>query len=188
MGAPAGIFDPLTLPRKGVTGTIGMPGMSGTGGADPLQVEPTLTYRNQYGTDVSAGYNVGSGDITGRAVIPIGDAVNGNRLELRGGYGPSGPSAFIGFKKLNVPSLDQEAFNASIEQNDPEYAKYLRENPGSLERARAARERKMREAALGMNRSGAPSYELGLDVFGNRRMAGSGPFAGAMDEVMNNLQ
>lgn len=167
-----------------------IPGMPVPGmepGVSPAQIEPTLSYSNQYGTDVSAGYNVGSQEFNARAVIPVGDATDGNRLELRGGYGPGGPSAFVGFKKINVPSLSGDDVRASAAKMDPGYAKYLAENPEALEAARLARQKQMREEALGINRIGAPAYQVGLDAFGGGRNAGEGPFAGAMEVVKNGM-
>lgn len=188
MGAPAGMFDPLTLPRKG-----GMlpPGMS-DGAAPPGQMQqgiaPALSYKNQYGTDLSAGYDVDTQSVTGRAVIPVGDATDGNRLELRGGYGEGGPSAFIGFKKINVPNLSSVQVAGDAAQVDPEYAQYLEANPGALERVRAAREKQLREAALGINRTGGTAWEIGLDPFGGRtKMAGQGQFSPVMDDVMSQM-
>jgi len=68
-----------------------------------MQVNPTLTYDNRYGTSLRGGYNVGTGQVEGSATLPIGAAENGNMLTIKGGYGPQGPSAFIGFTKKNVP-------------------------------------------------------------------------------------
>lgn len=70
-------------------------------GSAGMQVSPTLTYDNQYGTSLRGGYNVGTGQLEGSATLPIGAAENGNLLTIEGGYGPQGPSAFIGFKKKN---------------------------------------------------------------------------------------
>ena len=189
MGAPNGMFDPLTLPRRGAPG-MPIPGMPMPGmepGLTPAQVEPTLSYSNQYGTDLSAGYNIGSQEFNARAVIPVGDATAGNRLELRGGYGPGGASAFLGFKKINVPSLSGDDVRASAAKMDPGYAKYLAENPAAVEESRLAHQKRMREEALGINRIGAPAYQVGLDVFGGGRKAGEGPFAGAMEAVMQGM-
>jgi hypothetical protein len=93
-----------------------MPGASIQPQAVPFA--PTAMYRNKYGTDVQAGYNLQTGELQGEATFPLGDAANGNMLTIRGGYGgESGPSAFIGFTKRNSDAAKQ-----MIQQNPDEYS------------------------------------------------------------------
>lgn len=150
--------------------------------ASGIPISPSIRYSNQYGTDAGIGFDLNSRSVQGDAVIPIGDATQGNRLELRGGYGPDGPSAFIGFKKLNVPNLSSVEAAGNAARQDPEYAAYLEANPDKLERVRQAQEKQIREQALGINQTGQSSYEVGLDLFGNvgrRRGAMGTPMAGS---------
>jgi hypothetical protein len=148
-----------------------MGGQAGVSGG--IQLRPSIRYSNQYGTDVGVGFDLNSRSVQGDAVIPIGDATQGNRLELRGGYGADGPSAFIGFKKLNVPNVSTVQAAGDAARVDPEYAAYLEAHPDKLERVRAATEKQRREEALGINRIGQPAYEVGLDLFGGGRRRGA---------------
>jgi hypothetical protein len=100
---------------------------------------------------------------------------------MRGGYGPEGPSAYIGFRKLNVPNLSKVEAAGNAAQMDPGYAAYLEANPDKLEIVRAAQEKRMREQALGINQVGRPRYEVGLDLFGG---GGGGRELGPMGTEM----
>jgi len=184
-GAMAGkdFFSPMggPTPQAGFPLPEMIPGQSQQPGLDGIRLRPSIRYSNQYGTNAGLGYDLGSRSIQADAVIPVGDATQGNRLELRGGYGPEGPSAYIGFRKLNVPNLSKVEAAGNAAQIDPGYAAYLEANPDKLEFARAAQERRMREEALGINQVGRPKYEVGLDLFGG---GGGGRELGPMGTEM----
>jgi hypothetical protein len=160
----APIGGPMAQPGYSLPGVI--PGPSQEAGAGALQLRPSLRYSNQYGTNAGIGYDLGSQSVQADAVFPVGDATQGNRLEMRGGYGPEGPSAYIGFRKLNVPNLSKVEAAGNAAQMDPGYAAYLEANPDKLEIVRAAQEKRMREQALGINQVGGSKYEVGFDLFG----------------------
>lgn len=146
LGGPLGL-DPMSAG--------GMP----MGESSPMPLAPRLTYRNQYGTNLGIDYDVNRQQVNAGGVFPLGDATRGRSLEVRGGYGPDGPSAFIGFTQRNVP----QAEDLNLGQMDPEYAAYLDANPSK----KAEVLRRERERVMGINRPGAPKYSIGLDVFGN---------------------
>lgn len=184
-GAMAGkdFFAPMggPTPQAGfpLPGTI--PGDSQDPGMNGIRLRPSIRYSNQYGVNAGLGYDLNSQSVQADAVLPVGDATQGNRLELRGGYGPEGPSAYIGFRKLNVPNLSKVEAAGTAAQIDPGYAAYLEANPDKLEFARAAQEKRMREQALGINQVGRPRYEVGLDLFGG---GGGGRELGPMGTEM----
>jgi len=93
-----------------------------------VQLNPTLTYENRYGTNLSGSYNLGTGQLEGSVTVPIGAAENGNLLTIEGGYGPEGPSAFLGFKKKNRDRLKE------IREAEDEYSLGLDLFGGGMQR------------------------------------------------------
>ena len=169
MKRPAGAQ--LLGPEMG-SQTMGMPRPEAPG----LEIAPRAFYRNQYGTDIGVGVDPQSRGITGSAVIPVGDTTDGNRLEMRGGYSPEGgPSAYLGFKKINLPSVSA----AEIEQSDPAVMEVLQRYPGATEELRREKQKRLREEALGINQTGGTRYEFGVDLFGGRNRGPSGPATGS---------
>lgn len=97
-----------------------------------VQWNPTLQYQNQWGTNLQGGYNVATGQLEGSATVPIGAAENGNLLTIEGGYGPQGPSAFIGFKKKNG---NPDQLKQQFERAEDKYSLGLDLFGGSMQRA-----------------------------------------------------